>query len=100
MPHFDSLRFFQPKPEFQFKPVNEFGGTICRITLPANAPISEIVSSLLPSTEAAKKDACLKAVYELHNLGVLNDFLLPDSKDEIEDELSDDEFDFDNIKGA
>ncbi|CAE6112025.1 unnamed protein product [Arabidopsis arenosa] len=91
--------FFQPKPEFQFKPVDEFGGTICRITLPANAPISEIVSSLLPSTEAAKKDACLKAVYELHNLGVLNDFLLPDSKDEIEDELSDDEFDFDNIKG-
>jgi endoribonuclease Dicer len=91
--------FFQPKPEFQFKPVDEFGGTICRITLPANAPISEIESSLLPSTEAAKKDACLKAVHELHNLGVLNDFLLPDSKDEIEDELSDDEFDFDNIKG-
>ncbi|XP_010495321.1 PREDICTED: dicer-like protein 4 [Camelina sativa] len=71
----------------------------CRIILPANAPISEVVSSVQPSTEAAKKDACLKAVYELHNLGVLNDFLLPDSKDEIEDELSDDEFDFDNVEG-
>ncbi|KAL0887460.1 hypothetical protein Bca101_011443 [Brassica carinata] len=87
--------FFQPKPEFQFQPVDEFGGTICRITLPANAPISEIVSSLLPSIEAAKKNACLKAVYKLHNLGVLNNFLLPDSNDETEDELSDEEFDFD-----
>ncbi|ESQ42054.1 hypothetical protein EUTSA_v100124260mg, partial [Eutrema salsugineum] len=91
--------FFQPKPEFQFKPVDESGGTICRIILPANAPISEIVSSLLPSIEAAKKNACLKAVYKLHNLGVLNDFLLPDSKDEIEDELSDEEFDFDKVEG-
>lgn len=80
--------------------MDEFGGTICCIILPANAPISEIVSSLLPSIEAAKKNACLKAVNELHNLGVLNDFLLPDSKDEIEDELSDDEFDFDNAEGA
>ncbi|XP_023636190.1 dicer-like protein 4 isoform X3 [Capsella rubella] len=92
--------FFQPKPEFQFKPGDEFGGTICRIILPANAPISEVFSSLLPSTEAAKKDACLKAVYELHNLGVLNDFLLPDSKDEIEDEFSDDDFDFNNVEGC
>ncbi|KAJ0266449.1 Dicer-like protein 4 [Hirschfeldia incana] len=86
--------FFQPKPEFQFNPVDEFGGTICRITLPANAPISEIVSSLLPSIEAAKKNACLKAVYKLHSLGVLNSFLLPDSNEETDDELSDEEFDF------
>ncbi|XP_013667310.2 dicer-like protein 4 isoform X1 [Brassica napus] len=91
--------FFQPKPEFQFKPVDEFGGTICRITLPANAPISEIVSSLLPSIEAAKKNACLKAVYKLHSLGVLNNFLLPDSNEETEDELSDEEFDFDKVEG-
>ncbi|CAN8252441.1 unnamed protein product [Cochlearia groenlandica] len=90
--------FFQPRPEFQFNPFDEFGGTICRVILPANAPISEIVSSLLPSIEAAKKNACLKAVYKLHDLGVLNDFLLPDSKDEIEEELSDDEFDFDNVE--
>ncbi|KAJ4883537.1 Dicer-like protein 4 [Raphanus sativus] len=91
--------FFQPKPEFQFNPVDEFGGTICRITLPANAPISEIVSSLLPSIEAAKKNACLKAVYKLHSLGVLNNFLLPDSKKETEDDLSDEEFDFDKVEG-
>lgn len=98
--HVCALRFFQPKPEFEFKPLDELGGTICRIILPANAPISEIVSSLLPSAEAAKKNACLKAVYTLHNLGVLNDFLLQDSKDEIEDELSDEEFDFDKVEGA
>lgn len=97
---FCSIRFFQPKPEFQFKPVDEFGGTICRITLPANAPISEIVSSLLPSIEAAKRNACLKAVYKLHSLGVLNNFLLPDSNEETEDELSDEEFDFDKVEGA
>lgn len=97
---FCSIRFFQPKPEFQFKPVDEFGGTICRITLPANAPISEIVSSLLPSIEAAKKNACLKAVYKLHSLGVLNNFLLPDSNEETEDELSDEELDFDKGEGA
>lgn len=80
--------------------MDESGGTICHIVLPANAPISEIASSPQSSIEAAKKNACLKAVNELHSLGVLNDFLLPDSKDEIEGELSDDEFDFDNAEGA
>lgn len=28
--------------------------------------------------EAAKKDACLKAIQDLHELGALNDYLLPD----------------------
>lgn len=27
--------------------------------------------------DAAKKDACLKAIEELHKLGALNDYLLP-----------------------
>ncbi|XP_019057832.1 PREDICTED: dicer-like protein 4 [Tarenaya hassleriana] len=89
--------FFLPKPEFFF--VDDLSGTICHLVLPSNAPFHKIVSLPQPSSEAAKKDACLKAVGELHKLGVLNAFLLPESNDEIEDEFIDDASDSDSIEG-
>lgn len=36
--------------------------------------------------EAAKKDACLKAIEDLHKLGALNDYLLPQEDNATEDE--------------
>ncbi|KAK4391355.1 Dicer-like protein 4 [Sesamum angolense] len=52
----------------------------------------KIVSSPQPSTEAARKDACLKACKALHEVGALTDYLLPeqdDKYDESTEELSD-----------
>ncbi|GAB4832726.1 endoribonuclease Dicer [Ancistrocladus abbreviatus] len=68
--------YFNPKPDFSY--FDDVDGTICQITLPANAPIHEIASTPQSSNEAAKKDACLKACKELHQMGVLTDYLLPD----------------------
>ncbi|KAF5945922.1 hypothetical protein HYC85_016150 [Camellia sinensis] len=83
-------RYFNPKPEFFY--FDDVEGTVCHIILPSNAPIHQIVSSPQSSTEAAKKDACLKVCKELHELGALTDYLLPDHDDgneELEQEFSD-----------
>ena len=69
------FRFFDPKPSFCY--FDDIGGTICNIILPSNAPINQIASTPQSSVDAAKKDACLKAVEELHKLGALSDHLLP-----------------------
>ncbi|KAJ9688889.1 hypothetical protein PVL29_014506 [Vitis rotundifolia] len=68
--------YFNPKPEFYY--FDDSGGTVCQINLPSSAPIHQIVSTPQSSMEAAKKDACLKAIQDLHELGALNDYLLPD----------------------
>lgn len=68
-------RFFDPKPKFYY--LDDLEGTVCHIILPPNAPLRLIVSTPQSSEEAAKKDACLKAVEELHKQGSLNDYLLP-----------------------
>lgn len=67
--------YFDPKPKFFF--LDDLEGTVCHIILPSNAPIHLIVGTPQSSSEAAKKVACLKAIEELHNLGVFNDYLLP-----------------------
>ncbi|KAL0315312.1 UNVERIFIED_CONTAM: Dicer-like protein 4 [Sesamum radiatum] len=82
--------YFNPKPQFFY--YDDADGMVCNIILPANAPIHQIVSSPQPSTEAAKKDACLKACKALHEVGALTDYLLPeqdDKFDESTEELSD-----------
>ncbi|KAL6973925.1 endoribonuclease Dicer [Sarracenia purpurea var. burkii] len=79
--------YFNPKPEFSF--FDDLEGTICSIILPSNAPIHQITSSPQPSKESAKKDACLKACKDLHGLGALTDYLLPDQDDGNEEDFSD-----------
>ncbi|KAJ8768160.1 hypothetical protein K2173_021100 [Erythroxylum novogranatense] len=71
--------YFDPKPKFFY--FDDLGGTVCHIVLPSNAPILQVVGTPQISIEAAKKEACLKAVQELHELGVLSDFLLPEQED-------------------
>ncbi|KAK2993669.1 hypothetical protein RJ640_009484 [Escallonia rubra] len=78
--------FFNPRPLFFY--FDETEGSVCHIILPANAPMHQIVSAPQPSVEAAKKDACLKACSELHNLGALTDYLLPDH-DLVEEPMQD-----------
>ncbi|KAL8497779.1 hypothetical protein ACS0TY_021203 [Phlomoides rotata] len=76
--------YFNPMPQFFY--YDDEDGTVCSIILPANAPIHQIASSPQPSTELAKKDACLKACQELHKVGALTDYLLPE-QDEKHEEL-------------
>lgn len=78
-------RFFNPKPRLYF--FDDAEGTVCYIILPANAPIHQIISLPQPSREAAKKDACLKACQQLHQLGALTNYLLPD--DEVDEDTQD-----------
>ncbi|XP_012844161.1 PREDICTED: dicer-like protein 4 isoform X2 [Erythranthe guttata] len=79
--------YFNPKPYFYY--YDDADGTICNIVLPANAPIHQIVSAPQTSTEAAKKDACLKACKALHEVGALTDYLLPEQDDKNEESISD-----------
>lgn len=70
-----SCRYFYPKPKFFY--LDDLDGTVCHILLPSNSPLHLIVSTPQTSRETAKKDACLKAVEELHKMGAINDYLLP-----------------------
>ncbi|CAK9179473.1 unnamed protein product [Ilex paraguariensis] len=79
--------FFNPKPQFFY--FDDAEGTVCHIILPSNAPTHQIVSSPMSSLEAAKKDACLKACKELHELGALNNYLLVDQNNENEGSVED-----------
>ncbi|GMH30664.1 hypothetical protein Nepgr_032507 [Nepenthes gracilis] len=77
--------YFNPKPDFFY--LDGVDGTECHIILPSNAPIHKIASALQSSMEAAKKDACLKACKELHQMGVLTDYLLLDQYTETDESL-------------
>lgn len=59
----------------------------------------QIVSTPQSSMEDAKKDACLKAIEELHKLGALNDYLLPQQDNANVEELVLDSSDSDSIEG-
>ncbi|KAG4942949.1 hypothetical protein JHK84_047034 [Glycine max] len=71
--------YFDPKPCFYY--LDDSGGISCHITLPSNAPINQILGTPQLSMEASKRDACLKAIEELYNLGTLSDCLLPKQDD-------------------
>ncbi|KAL9263922.1 Dicer-like protein [Drosera capensis] len=89
--------YYKPKLEFYY--VDDVEGKVCHAILPANAPIHQISSVPESSIEAAKRDACLEACKELHQIGALSDYLLPylDSTEEksaleaIDSDSSDDE---------
>ncbi|WCJ29844.1 dicer-like 4 [Euphorbia peplus] len=77
--------YFDPKPNYFFRD-DDLKGTICCIILPANAPFHQVVGTPQSSLEAAKKDACLKAIEQLHKAGGLSNFLLP-TKEDVDEEL-------------
>ncbi|KAL3629633.1 endoribonuclease Dicer [Castilleja foliolosa] len=79
--------YFNPKPQLFY--YDDADGVVCNIILPANAPIHQIVSAPQSSTEAAKKDACLKACKALHEIGALTDYLLPEQDDKCEESAPD-----------
>ncbi|XP_057537099.1 dicer-like protein 4 isoform X3 [Amaranthus tricolor] len=76
--------YFSPMPDLFYVDDNE--GVICNIIFPSNAPIHHIVSTPQSNIEAAKKDACLRACKELHQVGALTDYLLPEQDDTLEED--------------
>ncbi|KAJ4951048.1 hypothetical protein NE237_027880 [Protea cynaroides] len=75
--------YFNPIPNFFYFDVVD--GILCEIILPSNASIHKVSSAPQPSKELAKRNACLKACQELHELGALTDYLLPGQVDEVEE---------------
>ncbi|GKV00034.1 hypothetical protein SLEP1_g12795 [Rubroshorea leprosula] len=64
-----------PQPTFEFSFV---GGLYeCRLTLPANSAFQEIVGPASKTSLLAKQLVCLEACKKLHQLGALDNHLLP-----------------------
>lgn len=69
------LRYFAPKPTFQFS--GHEGSFECKLTLPANAAFQTLVGPVSRSSNLSKQLVCLEACKKLHQMGALDDNLLP-----------------------
>lgn len=68
-------RSFLPKPEFRF---SYSGGCCeCSLTLPPIAAFQKIVGPVSRNSHSAKQQVCLEACKKLHQMGALNDHLVP-----------------------
>lgn len=70
-----NYRYFSPKPIFQLS-YGE-GSYECRLTLPPTAAFQTIVGPSTRNSNLSKQLVCLEACKKLHQLGALNDHLLP-----------------------
>lgn len=68
-------RYFIPQPKFRYLLVGNLYQ--CELTLPPNAAFRTISGPESRSTHLAKQLACLEACKKLHQIGALNDHLLP-----------------------
>ncbi|XP_039124414.1 endoribonuclease Dicer homolog 3a-like isoform X1 [Dioscorea cayenensis subsp. rotundata] len=75
-------KYFTPKPVFQFSMYN--GCFQCTLTLPPTAAFQTILGPIGGNSHIAKQLVCLAACKKLHNLGALNDHLLPVIKEHTE----------------
>ncbi|XP_018503569.2 endoribonuclease Dicer homolog 3a isoform X1 [Pyrus x bretschneideri] len=68
-------KYFTPNPTFHF---SYLGGSYeCKITLPPNAAFQTLVGPACKKSSLAKQLVCLEACKQLHQMGALNDHLLP-----------------------
>nr|AJA90772.1 Dicer-like 3 [Ginkgo biloba] len=71
-------KYYMPRPEFVFKSVaGEENLHNCILKLPPNAPFQEVISPPSAKLFHAKQLACLEACKRLHEIGALDDHLLP-----------------------
>ncbi|KAI4354367.1 hypothetical protein L6164_003236 [Bauhinia variegata] len=70
-----SDKYFVPKPIFQVSYSGEFYE--CKLTLPPSAAFQTITGPPSKSSHLAKQLVCLEACKKLHQMGSLNDHLLP-----------------------
>ncbi|TKY74841.1 Endoribonuclease Dicer-like 3a [Spatholobus suberectus] len=71
------------KPSFEFMPVE--GGYQCTLILPRNAALQKITGPPGGDIRLARYLACFEACKKLHQMGALNEHLVPFTKDPSED---------------
>ncbi|KAL5559568.1 hypothetical protein UlMin_035779 [Ulmus minor] len=79
-------KYFNPKPIFRIVDVG--GSYECTITLPPNAAFPTLVGPICRSSNLSKQLACLEACKKLHQIGALNDHLLPSIEEPSEKDLT------------
>ncbi|TKY74839.1 Endoribonuclease Dicer-like 3a [Spatholobus suberectus] len=72
------------KPSFEFMPVEE--GYQCKLILPPNAAFQTIIGPSGKDIRLAKHLVCFEACKKLHQMGALNDHLVPFIEDSSEDD--------------
>ncbi|KAL0006265.1 hypothetical protein SO802_013826 [Lithocarpus litseifolius] len=68
-------KYFVPKPKFHISLIE--GSYECKMTLPPNAAFQCIVGPSSRNSHLAKQLVCLEACKKLHQMGALDDHLLP-----------------------
>ncbi|XP_022754727.1 endoribonuclease Dicer homolog 3 isoform X2 [Durio zibethinus] len=76
-------KYYTPKPSFKLT----FSGGLyeCKLTLPVNAAFQTIVGPLSRNSHLAKQLVCLEACKQLHQMGALDDHLIPSIEEPSED---------------
>ncbi|XP_044463559.1 endoribonuclease Dicer homolog 3-like [Mangifera indica] len=80
-----SDKYYTPKPIFKYKSFDE--SYECEMTLPSNAPFQTIVGPPSRNKNLSKQLVCLEACKKLHQMGALNDHLLPFIEEPFESNL-------------
>ncbi|XP_058760418.1 endoribonuclease Dicer homolog 3a-like [Vicia villosa] len=91
-------KYSSPKPKFDLLPVE--GGYQCKLILPPNAAFQTIVGSSGKDMRLAKSLVCLEACKKLHQMGALNDHLVPFVEDPAEADLKSKELSSGAVAGA
>lgn len=73
-------KFYTPKPDFQFFLVED--SYECKMTLPPNAAFQTVTGPPCKTSHLSKQIVCLEACKKLHQMGALNDHLLPNNEDD------------------
>ncbi|GAB4854001.1 helicase [Ancistrocladus abbreviatus] len=68
-------KYYIPKPFFQF--LSSGDSYECKLTLPPNAAFQTIIGPLSRNCHLSKQLVCLEACKKLHQMGALDDHLLP-----------------------
>eukprot|EP01018_Ginkgo_biloba_P017577 Gb_32044 [translate_table: standard] len=76
-------RYYTPRPHFHV----DKGTGICILELPTNCPITRI--EVEGNINLLKPLACLEACKQLHEVGALTDYLLPEKEEEEEEQIGD-----------
>ncbi|WCJ29281.1 dicer-like 3 [Euphorbia peplus] len=79
-------RYYIPKSTFDFQYFEE--SCQCTLNLPASAAFQTIVGPLCRSQNLAKQLVCLEACKKLHQMGALDDHLVPSTKEPMESDCS------------
>ncbi|XP_047170030.1 endoribonuclease Dicer homolog 3a isoform X2 [Vigna umbellata] len=77
-------QYSSAKPTYDFLPVE--GGYQCKLTLPSNSVLQTIIGPLGKHIRLARHLACFEACKKLHQMGALNEHLVPFIEDVSEDD--------------